>query len=190
MSSERERDLVNLSARQRPRPLNFILSTQVELDKQAGGVFAADGFTPAAEIVAELDEDEVTEQLDLHNIAYDPCADVAALRSILAERMTTIQMYLELELDLQYPGILPSSMYPDPLLIVACVLHLEMRVGEKILCALFTWPLKKKLADAEARIKAGQQVCRACPLDSSLLHTPCPPTLMKNTSCFSHTGAA
>ena len=73
------------------------------------------------------------------------------------------QAFLELELELSYPGVLPSSLYPDPHKTVACTLHFEMRTGESITHHVLSHTLRVKHPDAFARLLAAQAAIRARP---------------------------
>ena len=120
----------------------------------------------AVEVVGELDDAEVTEQLDLHRIStldLDGTGDEFSAeqqRELLIERIGKLNEWMQLELDLTYPGIDPDSLYADAKKNLADTLHFEMRVSEKIIKQLFMHPLKKKLPDANERIARAVKALR------------------------------
>jgi len=97
--------------------------------------------------VAALSDDEVDEQLEFHHVAFDNTADAARRRQLLIERIADINVYNHVVLELMYPGITPDAMYSDAYRNLADVLHFEMRVSERIIWELFSYPLKKTPED-------------------------------------------
>ena len=97
--------------------------------------------------VAALSDDDVAEQLGFHHVAFDVTADAARHRELLVERINDINTFNEVELELMYPGITPGAMYSDAYRNLAETLHFEMRVSERIIWELFSWPLKKTPED-------------------------------------------
>ena len=51
----------------------------------------------------------------------------------------------KLDLEMLYPGVGPTSLYPDVHKMALCTLHFEMRAGERIIWELLSYPLKHKL---------------------------------------------
>ena len=91
-------------------------------------------------------------------------ADMAALRNVLASRLDDLNTWRKLELELLYPGIDPDCLYSDPHRNLVDVLHFEMRVSERIIWELFSFPLKKNLPDAHSRLQAAVAATAAPPL--------------------------
>ena len=120
-----------------------------------------DGWDSAGVAVAEMSGRVVEYQLRLHKVRVPDGASNDAKRALLVGRLESLAMLKELTLVLQYPGIAPTSLYPDADRNTACVLHFEMRTGEKLIHELFSFPLARGYSDAHARIEAGVTRLRA-----------------------------
>ena len=111
-------------------------------------------------IITGMSDESVTEQLEQHHIAYDD-EDAPRRRELLITRLKELNTWMHLKLELQYPGITPDSLYPDAHRNVADVLHFKMRVSERVIYELFSFPLKEKMPDAPARIARAAAALRA-----------------------------
>ena len=132
-----------------------------QLDALATDVVMTDGFDFPAELVSDMTVPDVREQLGFRNM--HTTGSGVDVRARLTKRVEDVQSYLELDLELQYPGVLPSSLYPDPLKTVSCALHFEMRTGETIAHHLFSHTLIEQHADALDRLLAAQAAVRGRP---------------------------
>ena len=65
---------------------------QAELDIAANGLLLSDGFDDPAQLVADLDVDEVHEQLGMHNMPEREDETPAAARARLAKRVADVQV--------------------------------------------------------------------------------------------------
>ena len=111
-----------------------------------------------------MEDATVIEQLGHHHIAHDAVEDdeegVPRARRLLIERITDLNKWKALKLELRYPGISPDAMYPDAHRNVADVLNFEMRVSERIIYELFMAPLRAKTDGARQAVERAAAALR------------------------------
>ena len=140
---------------------HFTLDDRLDAMIEEEEVTLADGLDTPQEVVAAFDLVEVQRQLALHKHPFLATESEVDLRSKLTQRLVDLALLMEYELNLQYPGVLPSSLYSDATHNTCCVLHFEMRAGERLIYELFSFPLKRGYPDAKARIAAAEAALRA-----------------------------
>ena len=137
---------------------NNVKDLDALLTAHCAGVVLADDERLPHVVVQGLNDSAVLKQLDLHNMTHDS-ADMSRCRTQLEQRLIDLIVLRQVLFALEWPGI-PSSCLMRDMMMIGDVLHLEMRMGERILTLLFNYPLQRGYADSQSRLASAATALR------------------------------